>query len=669
MPVRMFANPVSISIPSYNSWFTYTAPLDESGASGVPSYANGIIIRVENTSASADYNVGARPVTSADDNFKVGIFRGAKQHLLTSIDANRQCSLFAENTYITLSLLGYFYGDDLVIYDSFTMNSFGATGWQTLASGCPSSAKAAIVKLMVTNTNFTEARPRGSTMADPASAKFANTGSVVIVPLDANKDLEVYVGNTIYVRAGVMGYLKQGTWYTDPENRNKAPTTTGSWQTQSISEMTTGGAPVFYVRNQSIYDYAYGLRKPGSSDTNTRNLPRYAHCTFAMVNTNAASPPQTELYIENTAIQMLLMGWFSGVPQSVSTLAAIGASISQIDLSWTRIPEDFSGVDVYAGDTESSMSLLIQKASGSTSHSHTGLSERIAKFYKVRGVNEYGNGEWSNVALGKTKSRLSIQDAQGGAGVKDASGNPISGADVFVKDQFSEQLISVLTTDASGKASLDIPDWPRAVSVDFEPGRSNAYTAIFTDNFTSLSSNWVKKTGSGTASVVSDAQASDGYALQASGFVWYEHNQNIPVDPLKLYRIRARVRQTQDPTSGGKGIYIGVSGIASDGTTYININGANDYSSQHYFAAAGDTLTVDGYTEFVGYFWYCGKPAGQKSPNRESPGYLYPNVAYIRPLFALNYQDGNGVARLDYIIIEEVSSSEATVQSKHHIIV
>jgi hypothetical protein len=346
------------------------------------------------------------------------------------------------------------------------------------------------------------------------------------------------------------------------------------------------------------------------------------------------------------------------------------ATISSITLTWSFVREGVQDIqtEIYEGDVETNMSLLTTTSAGATSYTRSGLGQRVAKVYKTRWKwGSYTGSSYSSVITGKTYSRLSIQDAQGGAGVKDASGNPIAGAKVFIKDALSGTLLGVATTDSSGKATFDA-DWPRMLSVDFEPQRDNAFTQVFANNFTSLSANWVKLEGSGSVSVVSDANASDGYALEASGYVYYEHNQNIQLDTEALYRIRAKIRQVSDPSSGGKAIYVGITGVASDGTTRININGANAYTSQHYFAADGDTLSVSStYTEFVGYFWYGGKPAGGKKPDRTAPGLLYPNVAYIRPVFALN-SSGNGVARIDYIIIEKVSSNEATVTSKHHII-
>jgi hypothetical protein len=346
------------------------------------------------------------------------------------------------------------------------------------------------------------------------------------------------------------------------------------------------------------------------------------------------------------------------------------ATISSITLALGLAREGVQDIqtEIYEGDVETNMSLLTTTSIGVASYTRSGLGQRVAKFYKTRWKwGSYTGSSYSPVISGKTYSRLSIQDAQGGAGVKDASGNPIVGAKVFIKDALSGTLLGVVTTDSSGKATFDA-DWPRMLSVEFDPQRDNVFLSVFSDNFTTLSGNWVKLTGGGSASVVSDANASDGYALEANGYVYYEHNQNIQLDREALYRIRAKVRQVSDPSSGGKAIYVGVTGVASDGTTRININGANAYTSQHYFAADGDTLSVGStYIEFVGYFWYGGKPAGGKKPDRADPGLLYPNVVYIRPVFVLN-SNGNGVARIDYIIIEKVSSNETTVTSKNHVI-
>jgi hypothetical protein len=231
------------------------------------------------------------------------------------------------------------------------------------------------------------------------------------------------------------------------------------------------------------------------------------------------------------------------------------ATVSSITLAWNLVREGIQDIqtEIYEGDVETNMSLLTTTSAGATSYTRSGLGQRVAKFYKTRWKwGSYTSSSYSSVIVGKTYSRLSIEDAQGGAGVRDPSNNLVAGAKVFIKDALSGTLLGVVTTDSSGKATFDTIAWPKMLSVDFEPQRDNVFTQVFADNFTTLSSNWVKLEGSGSASVVSDANASDGYALEANGYVYYEHNQNIQLDPEAIYRIRAKIRQVSDPTTGGK---------------------------------------------------------------------------------------------------------------------
>lgn len=161
---------------------------------------------------------------------------------------------------------------------------------------------------------------------------------------------------------------------------------------------------------------------------------------------------------------------------------------------------------------------------------------------------------------------------------------------------------------------------------------------------------WFKQTGAGTVSLAVDSESN---YLNANSYAWYEWQENIPFNPNALYKISCRVRQTQDPTSGGKSIYCGVDGVAADKNTYINMVGANSFSGQHYFAVSNSSLTVGaGYYTFTGYFKGHGIPAGGPHQNPNNPGKMYPGVAYIRPLFILNYINGNGIADIDFEILE-----------------
>ena len=173
---------------------------------------------------------------------------------------------------------------------------------------------------------------------------------------------------------------------------------------------------------------------------------------------------------------------------------------------------------------------------------------------------------------------------------------------------------------------------------------------------TTTSSNqpaWKSISGTGSVSLSSDSEGD--YLRVSGGMRWYEYQENIPFNPNSKYKISCRVRQISDPTSGGKWIYCGVSGVAADGITRINVKGENNAGNQHYFAASANSLTAgSGYTTFSGYFKGNGTPAGGKKPDPNLPGKMYPGVAYIRPLFILNYNGGDGIADIEFEILEVI---------------
>ncbi len=166
---------------------------------------------------------------------------------------------------------------------------------------------------------------------------------------------------------------------------------------------------------------------------------------------------------------------------------------------------------------------------------------------------------------------------------------------------------------------------------------------------------WYHYVGAGTVSVLTDADSPN--FLRANGYVWNIWQENIPFDPNVLYELRCRVRQTTDPIDlAKKNIFCGWTGVADDGTTLVNTLGANVNYTQHYHAASLQTLTAGaGYTTFIGYTKGYGSPNGNGSmcPNPSSPCKMHANVRFIRPVFILNYNGGDGVADIDFIISQK----------------
>ena len=165
---------------------------------------------------------------------------------------------------------------------------------------------------------------------------------------------------------------------------------------------------------------------------------------------------------------------------------------------------------------------------------------------------------------------------------------------------------------------------------------------------------WYKNAGSGAVTTGSDAYA-ENYG-RAAGTVWYEWQDNIPFNPNFTYKTTCRVRQVADPTVGGKSIYCGLAGVASNKTTYVNKDGSNSYSSQHYHTWNYSSLTVDpNFTERTGYTKGFGSPTGTDSgcSNPSTPCPMHQNVRFIRPLFLLNYSGGDGIADIDSFTISK----------------
>lgn len=170
---------------------------------------------------------------------------------------------------------------------------------------------------------------------------------------------------------------------------------------------------------------------------------------------------------------------------------------------------------------------------------------------------------------------------------------------------------------------------------------------------------WTQPTDTGAWAVVTgvtDAGAGS-TVIQATGRTTLERTTNTPFDPDALYKVTARIRTTVTPVSGTPTVYIGLTGIAADGTTRVNQTGANLIANQHYIAAANLTVsvgttwtTVTGYakgTAATGTITAC--------PDPKAPGQLHTSVRYIRPLVRLLIgSTSGGTMQVDQVTLETV---------------
>ena len=169
---------------------------------------------------------------------------------------------------------------------------------------------------------------------------------------------------------------------------------------------------------------------------------------------------------------------------------------------------------------------------------------------------------------------------------------------------------------------------------------------------------WAQLSASGGGTWDIDENAtntpSGGGKLVATGDVQLASKALIPQDSDTLYRVMVRVRATAQDPSGVAPVYIGVVGVAEDGTTLVNRAGAASNTTQHYCCTAGGTVaTAEGWKVYTG--WIQGHsatgataPAGPATDPR-SPELTHADVRYLRPMVWLNFGKSTAAVTLPEI--------------------
>ncbi|MFE1270625.1 hypothetical protein [Streptomyces sp. NPDC058758] len=148
---------------------------------------------------------------------------------------------------------------------------------------------------------------------------------------------------------------------------------------------------------------------------------------------------------------------------------------------------------------------------------------------------------------------------------------------------------------------------------------------------------------------------------RATGYTVVRGTVQVPYDPDGLYRISARVRTVTGSVSGTDTLYVGALGVAADGVTLVNRNGANSYTSGHYVAASNTPQPAgSGWTVYTGYLRgraATGSPGtGGAALDPRTPGVMHADTRFISPLLYLNFGSGTagttGVMDVDAVTIE-----------------
>ncbi|WP_444946451.1 hypothetical protein ACJJIP_06510 [Microbulbifer sp. VTAC004] len=164
---------------------------------------------------------------------------------------------------------------------------------------------------------------------------------------------------------------------------------------------------------------------------------------------------------------------------------------------------------------------------------------------------------------------------------------------------------------------------------------------------------------SGTQALYTDSSQVKigGSAARLVDSVTMLHQEKIPFDPSKLYRLEARV-YVYSNGDADRTMYAGVAGYDGAGKL-CNATGVENVSSQHYILGAGLNLVGQYWQTLVAYV------KGNASGNAEysgarganhigNPAKLQNKVRFITPIFYCNYPTKAGVTLIDYVKIDVV---------------
>lgn len=283
---------------------------DVSGS--VPSGATGVILHVYTGSIAAGRAVGFRKNGSTDNRID-DLWGDSHFWVAVGVDSNRVLELYAEDTYVNFSLVGYF-GSDASFFTNAVDKSLGSTGsWTDIDISSDTGGDTAIGAIFeVIGVNWPRDygfRKNGST---DNRVKRHYRHSAAIVGVDGSEICEGNIGNTD-MDFFLLGYITaDSTFNTNATNLSLG--STGSWTDLSaLPSGATGG----FIEVITSGEYDFGLRKNGSSEDIYKGPGGQEHA-WGMVEADGSR--LIEGKIANTNLDFFLVGYSeSGVTTEIKT--------------------------------------------------------------------------------------------------------------------------------------------------------------------------------------------------------------------------------------------------------------------------------------------------------------------------------------------------------------
>ena len=204
-----------------------------------------------------------------------------------------------------------------------------------------------------------------------------------------------------------------------------------------------------------------------------------------------------------------------------------------------------------------------------------------------------------------------------------------------------------------------LPDYQYTIDAD---NQFATFQETFEDPNGDVATRWPAVTTSpGELSIESSGGVAGGKFLRIGNnsgndearLAWYK---SIPFDPMRLYRLRFRIRRT-----AGSGLcYAGLSCRNAADNAYVAYDGSTSGGGVHWIAATA-RQPAD-WTLYTAYF----KGTAATGDNTEhaspsDPAVLHENVRYIRPMFMVNYNDAAGTFDIDFVSLEILPEDAGTI--------
>ncbi|UDL16782.1 minor tail protein [Arthrobacter phage Atuin] len=367
----------------------------------------------------------------------------------------------------------------------------------------------------------------------------------------------------------------------------------------------------------------------------------------------------------------------TGVSSAASSgIATVDSRVSSVSASVTSVDSRVTGVSAAAGSAISTVDARVTGVSsaagtaiGTVDARVTGVSSAAGSAISTVDGRVTGVSAAAGTAIGNVDARVTgVSSAASGqintvdtrvSGVSAAAGSAISTVDGRVTGVSAAAGSAIGTVDArvtgvSAAANSGISSVQSGIDRIWASSRS------YHNDGTSVSD--IQVMNGLAPTIVSSTTGMGGKAIQKSGTGngwWHDNRAKQAYDPTALYRLTIRVRVvTNASNGGGKGFYWGFAGLAADGTTFVNVSGANSYSSQQWAYQNIQVPTDGNWVDYVAYYrgLSATTPSGAGT-SLSAPRLMHADTRYVVPSMIIDYSAGNGVWEVSHWSIDVIDSA------------